>query len=201
MSKPDRNASPTSILSSTRTFFATTKTSMGRRLLQSERNANLLIEVLRSLVSEHKFELIDFVITPDHVHLLLTIEDDMTIEKAMQLIKGRFSHRLTKEFGHLGEVWQRGFTDSQVMNRESVLQHRAYISSNPAKSGLVESPDQYPFCFEFLARQKASNKDAGAKAHESLSASAGTTEVVPFHKATLFKPNTRSIETRPASRQ
>jgi putative transposase len=47
----------------------------------------------------------DFVIMPDHVHLLLTIDDGMTIEKAMQPIKGRFSHRLSKEFCYLGEVW------------------------------------------------------------------------------------------------
>jgi len=70
---------------------------MSRRLLQSERNAGLLIDVLRSLVRERKFKLHDFVIMPDHVHLLLTVEDTMTIEKAMQLIKGRFSHLLSKE--------------------------------------------------------------------------------------------------------
>ena len=133
---------------------------MGRRLLQSERNAALLIDVLRSLVSERKFKLHDFVIMPDHVHLLLTVEDDMTIEKAMQLIKGRFSHRLAKEFGHLGEVWQRGFSEVQVLNKESLMQHRAYIALNPVKAGLVDSPEQYPYCYTFLANRKV----AGAKA-------------------------------------
>jgi putative transposase len=185
MSKPDRNANPNAILSPARTFFVTTKASMGRRLLQSERNAGLLIDVLRSLVAEHKFKLHDFVIMPDHLHLLLTVEEGMTIEKAMQLIKGRFSHRLSHEFGYLGEVWQRGFTEVQVMNRESLLQHRAYIAMNPVKAGLVESPEKYPFCFEFLARQKSTqNKQAGAKAQHDLVGSVSTTEVVPFYKAT-----------------
>ena len=45
MAKPFRNASSTQILSSSRTFFATTSTSMGRALFQSERNALLLIDV------------------------------------------------------------------------------------------------------------------------------------------------------------
>jgi len=156
---------------------------MGRRLLQSERNAYLLIDVLRSLVAAHKFQLHDFVIMPDHLHVLLTVEDGMSIEKAIQLIKGRFSHHLTKEYGHLGEVWQRGFADSQVMNRQSYLQHRAYIANNPVKAGLVDSPEQYPFCFESLARQKASrNKGAGAEAQNTPTTAIGTTEVVPFHK-------------------
>ena len=93
MAHPARNAAPANILNPSRIFFATTKTSMGKRLLQSERNAELLIDVMRSLVAEDRFKLHDFVIMPDHVHLLIEVGDDMTIEKAMQLIKGRFSHR------------------------------------------------------------------------------------------------------------
>ena len=86
MARPGRNSSSESILNPSRTFFTTTKTSMGRRLLQSERNAGLLIEVLRSLVAEHAFKLHDFVVMPDHLHLLLTVGDGMTVEKAMQLV-------------------------------------------------------------------------------------------------------------------
>jgi len=196
MSKPDRNANPNAILSPARKFFVTTKTSMGRRLLQSERNAGLLIDVLRSLVAEHKFKLHDFVIMPDHLHLLLTVEEGMTIEKAMQLIKGRFSHRLSHEFGHLGEVWLRGFSEAQVLNRESFLQHRAYIAMNPVKAGLVESPEKYPFCFEFLAKQRSSqNKLAGAEAQGFLSDFIGTTEVVPFYKtSTSQEPQKQSSD-------
>jgi putative transposase len=89
MAHPARNAAPANILNPSRIFFATTKTSMGKRLLQSERNANLLIDVLRSLVAERKFELCDFVIMPDHVHLLLIIHDEMTIRESDAIHQGR----------------------------------------------------------------------------------------------------------------
>jgi len=154
MAHPARIAASADILNPSRIFFATTKTSMGMRLLQSERNAGLLIDVLRSLVAERKFELHDFVIMPDHAHLLIEVRDDMTIEKAMQLIKGRFSHRLSHEFGYKGEVWQRGFTEVQVMNKQALETHRAYIAENPVKAGLAASTEEYPFCFRFLARKK-----------------------------------------------
>jgi putative transposase len=95
MAHPARNASAANILNPSRTFFVTTGTSMGQRLLQSQRNAELLIDVLRALVAERRFELHDFVIMPDHLHLLLTVFDGMTVEKAVQLIKGRFSYRLS----------------------------------------------------------------------------------------------------------
>ena len=111
MAQPGRNSSPENILNPRRCFFATTRTSMSRRLFQTERNAGLLIDILRALVSEHKFRLLDFVVMPDHVHLLMEIDSTMTVEKAMQLVKGRFSYRLKHEFGFVGEVWQRGFSE------------------------------------------------------------------------------------------
>jgi putative transposase len=158
MAHPARNAAPANILNPSRIFFATTSTSMGKRVLQTERNAGLLIDVLRSLVAERKFELHDFVIMPDHVHLLIEVSNDMTIEKAMQLIKGRFSHRLSHELGYKGEVWQRGFTEEQVMNRESFEMHREYITQNPVKAGMVTSADDFPFCYRYLAAKKAEAK-------------------------------------------
>jgi putative transposase len=159
MAKPVRNARSGDILRA-RTFFVTTKTSMGQALLQSERNATLFVDVLRSYVAAKKFQVHDFVVMPNHVHLLITVDEDMTVEKAVQLIKGGFSHRLKKEFGYAGEVWQRGFSDVRIEDRESFLQHRDYIAQNPVKRGLVDSPEKFPFCFTSLARQKAT----GAKA-------------------------------------
>jgi putative transposase len=158
MAHPGRNASVVNILNPSRTFFATTGTNMGRRILQSERNAGLLVEILRSLVVEHKFELHDFVVMPDHLHLLLTVHDDMTIEKAIQLVKGRYSRRLSKELGYKGEVWQRGFTEVQVMNRGSFEIHCEYIAQNPVKAGLAVSTEDFPFCYRFLAKRKAEAK-------------------------------------------
>ncbi len=160
MARPARNARPDNIVSSARTFFATTRTSQGRPLLQSERNATLLIDVLRWYVAAGKFRLHDFVIMPDHVHLLMTVGGGMTIEKAMQFIKGGFSYRLKKECGYWGEVWQRGFSESRVEDQRSFLQHREYIAANPVEAGLVDSPEEFPHCFSYLARRKA----AGAKA-------------------------------------
>ena len=156
MARPARNSDPEKTSYSLRTFFVTTKTHGGRRLLQAERNADLLIDVLRSCVAAGEFQLHDFVVMPDYVHLLMTVDGRMTIEKAMQLMKGRFSYRLKKEHGYLGEVWQRGFSEVRVDREVSFRQHREYIAQNSVKAGLTESPDEYPYCFRYLAKKKAS---------------------------------------------
>ncbi len=127
---------------------------MAKSLLQSERNALLLIDVLRSYIAAGKFKLHDFVVMPNHVHLLIEVNNRMTIEKAMQLIKGGFSYRLKKEFGYGGEVWQPGFSDVRIKDAQSFLQHREYIAQNPVKAGLVDSAEKYPYCYTYLAKKK-----------------------------------------------
>ncbi len=174
MSIPSRNAEISQVLSSSRTFFVTTKTSMGRALLQSERNATLLIDVLRACVASKKFVVHDFVVMPDHVHLLITVDADMSIERAMQFIKGGFSYRLGREAGYRGEVWRRGFSEVRVEDRQSFLRHKEYVAENPVKAGLSECPEAYPYCYIHLALQKK----AGAKAQEHFDA-VGTAKAVP----------------------
>ena len=164
MAKPVRNASSEAILSSGRVFFATTKTSAARRILQSERSAKLLIEVLRSNVAAGKFQLHDFVIMPDHLHLLMALPNDITIERAMQLVKGGFSYRFRKEYGFHGEVWQRGFSEVRVNDRQTWLQYREYIAQNPVKAGLVDSPLGIPLQLHVFGQEKS----AGAKARVSF---------------------------------
>jgi putative transposase len=161
MARPVRNSSPDKILSSKQVFFTTTKTTMGLCLLQSERNANLLIDVMRCYVAMRKFWLHDFVVMPDHLHVLIEVKKSMTIERAMQLIKGRFSFRLQDEFGYLSEVWQPGFSEERVNDEESFRRVKEYIAQNPVKAGLVDAADQYPYCYSYLAAKKS----AGAEAH------------------------------------
>ena len=132
----------------------TTKTGMGRHLLQSDRSAAVLVDVLRSCVAAGRFRVIDFVIMPDHVHLLISVGPGISIERAMQFIKGGFSYRLRRDLGCMGEVWQRGFSDVRVEGEESLRRHREYIAQNPVRAGLVREGEEFPRCFEALKKRR-----------------------------------------------
>jgi putative transposase len=161
MAVPVRNSASADAPPYTRTFFVTTKTSMGRRLLQSDRFAALLVDVLRTCIAARRFRVYDFVIMPDHVHLLVSVNGDISIEKALQFIKGGFSYRVKKELGYAGEVWQRGFSEVRIDGQQSFERHREYIAQNPKRAGLVRPGESYSWCFESLRAKKA----AGAEAH------------------------------------
>jgi putative transposase len=176
MSRPSRPSDPNSRTGRERVFFVTTRTAGGRSLFQTDRMANLLIDVLRSYVRDKKFVVHDFVVMPNHVHILITVPGDTTLEKVMQLIKGSFSFRANRELAFNGEIWQRGFSDVRITDPESFQTHREYIAQNPVKTGLAKLPEEYPYGSAHLKRRK----HAGAEALAS-SAALGTTEVVPGH--------------------
>jgi putative transposase len=91
---------------------------------------------------------------PDHVHILITVPGDLSIEKAMQLIKGGFSFRVGRELSFHGEVWQRGFSDVRVSDEESFQQHRRYINHNPVRAGLANTPEEFPYGSASLKESK-----------------------------------------------
>jgi putative transposase len=93
MSIPIRNADRSHVIASERTFFVTSSTWGKCGLLQSARAAGLLIDVLYHYREQWKYLLHEFVIMPDHFHVLITVGAEMTVEKAVQFIKGGFAFR------------------------------------------------------------------------------------------------------------
>jgi putative transposase len=145
MSIPIRNSDRSRVIASERTFFVTSSTWGKCGLLQSARAAGLLIDVLYLYRGQQKYLLHEFVIMPDHFHLLITVGAEMTVEKAVQLIKGGFAFRAGRELGFRAPVWQKGFSEVRVNEREAFFGVREYIHANPVKRFLVAAGTDYPY--------------------------------------------------------
>lgn len=151
MSIPVRNADPANILASERTFFVTSTIAQKRKLLQSNRAARLFIDVLYNYRTQQKYLLHAFVVMPDHFHALITVRS-ISIERAVQLIKGGFAFHAGKEFGFQSPVWERGFSEVRIHESDHFERVRHYIHDNPVRRNLVKEPSQYPYssaCIEF----------------------------------------------------
>jgi putative transposase len=127
------------------TYFVTSSTWMKKRLLQSSRSAELLIELIYQYRAGKKNLLHEFVVMPNHLHLLLTPLRPTTLEQAVGMIKGAFSYHASRNFGLLGEIWQTSFTDRRVRNHSEYQRFRTYIHYNPVKAHLAATPKEFPF--------------------------------------------------------
>jgi len=125
----------------TRTYFVPAVTAQRRRLFQVTATAALLQGTILDYRGQGRFLLHAFVIMPDHFHALITPAPDVSLEKAMQFIKGGFSFRLKSKL----EVWMRSFNESQIMIAEKFVGCRRYIEENPVRRGLVSTPDAFQF--------------------------------------------------------
>ena len=126
-----------------RTFFITTVTSQRTALFSNPQKAELMIDVLGHYCEQNKYVLHEFVVMPDHLHLLITPAAEISLERAMQLIKGGFSYRLGK--AKRGLVWQESFTNHRIRNEEDYAHHADYIRMNPVRARLVERPELYRY--------------------------------------------------------
>jgi REP-associated tyrosine transposase len=126
-------------MDSDRIFFVTTVTAQRQPIFRREATANLLIDTLVHYRDQRKFLLHEFVIMPDHLHALITPGDEISLERAMQFIKGGFSFRLHAR----GPVWQASFTNHRVRDCEDYQKHREYIRLNPVRARLVTRAEEY----------------------------------------------------------
>jgi putative transposase len=124
------------------TYMVTTETWCRRALFRTERWAKLLIDTLYHYRGQ-AYLLHEFVVMPDHIHVLLTPQ--MSLEKAVQFIKGGFSYRAKKELSSNMEVWQKGFQDHRIRNASDYDIHVTYIHDNPVRERLCERPEQYAY--------------------------------------------------------
>jgi putative transposase len=145
MAIPIRHADPAHVTAGARTFFVTSSISGKRNLLQSDRSAGLFVCVLYGYRAQRKFRLHEFVVMPDHFHLLVTVECDLTIERAVQFVKGGFAFRAGKELGFRSPVWQKGFSEVRILEAGAFLRTAEYIRNNPVARYLVANAAQYPY--------------------------------------------------------
>ena len=178
------------VTNNAQTYFVTTKTWESRALFRAEPWATLFFQNLLS--HRDSYLLHEFVLMPDHFHLL--ISPSISLERAIQFIKGGFSYRAKKELLSNAEIWQRGFADHRIRDADDYEKHKHYVHLNPIKKNLCARPADYPYSSAYSGW----TLDPIPQWLKPLgnAASGGTAEAVPFQnvgpnsarpKAVLFQ--------------
>ena len=76
------------------TYFITICAHMQQNLFQRDEVAKLMLATFFRYRDAGEFDLHEYVVMPNHLHLLLSINDAQKLSRVIQLIKGGFSHPL-----------------------------------------------------------------------------------------------------------
>jgi len=124
-------------------YFITASTFQKRSILQSDRMAQLLVDVLFHYRQQGKYLLHEFALMPDHFHVLIT--PLTTLERAMQLIKGGFSYRAKRELAFIHEIWEPSYYDRRVRDGHEYAAFHEYIRQNPVRRRLAGTAEEFRF--------------------------------------------------------
>ena len=114
---------------------------------------DLLRESVKSTQQRHPFEIIAWVVLPDHLHAVWQLPiGDSDYSSRWRTIKSHFVRNLKKQ-GVLVNmradgsalVWQRRFWEHTIKNEDDLRRCVDYCYINPVKHGLVKAVAHWPY--------------------------------------------------------
>jgi len=116
--------------------------------LKSKSDIDLFFSTLARVKEIKPFELMAYVVLPDHFHWLMKVDQSSgNFSKVMHSIKRNFTqnykqaHNVQKSIS----IWQRGFWDHVIRDERDLEIHLDYIHWNPIKHGCVNKPSNWPY--------------------------------------------------------
>ena len=129
----------------TMTYFVTACAHMHRNLFQWSETAELMVATIFRYRDAAEFQVHEYVVMPNHIHLLVTPAADSSIAKVMQLVKGGFSHALRESGSNPNAVWQQRYHERRIRDLNEFVNFARYIRENPVRKGLASSAIDYPY--------------------------------------------------------
>ena len=108
----------------------------GECFLGEEGSGEILSEALHHFDGE-RYLLGDFVVMPNHVHVLVIPLGEVTLQSILRSWKSYTGREINRRIGREGALWQRESFDHLVRNRRQLEKLIDYIADNPSKAGLV----------------------------------------------------------------
>ena len=120
--------------------------------LQSNGTKALFMRHLDAAREKHRFQLLGYVVMPDHVHLVLYPPDGMKLGLVVREIESKTAREhFAQTMGPIPDAasatkrvfWNRRCYDHNCRTPERTLEKINYCHMNPVKSGLVRDPGEW----------------------------------------------------------
>ena len=83
-----------------------------------------------------RYVLTDFVVMPNHVHLICAFADEDAMLNQCESWKHYTATQINRRLGQRGRFWQQDGFDHLIRSVEEFQQKRRYLAENPQKAGL-----------------------------------------------------------------
>ena len=92
----------------------------------------------------YKLTILNYVVTSNHIHLLVKDNGKGEIAKSMQLIAGRTAQEYNQRKNRKGAYWEDRYHATAVESGQHLIKCLVYIDMNMVRAGVVSHPQQWP---------------------------------------------------------
>ena len=86
-----------------------------------------------------------YVLMSNHIHLLVTAEDDTGVSRFVQSAAVRYVARFNRKYQRTGTLWEGRFFSAVVTTDHYLMACHRYIDENPIRAGLASCAADYPW--------------------------------------------------------
>lgn len=104
---------------------------------------HLYEEMVQRYQKKYGFHLYNYVLMHTHVHLIVNVINDFTIDRIMRSINQVFSFKYNRIKNRFGHLWISPYRSSVVDGDEYALCCMRYLDRNPVRAGIVTTPTHW----------------------------------------------------------
>ncbi len=89
--------------------------------------------------------ILNYIVTSNHIHLLVIDSDKDVIPKSIQLIAGRTAQEFNQRKKRKGAFWEDRYHATAIQTDKHLMRCLVYIDLNMVRANVVRHPSQWPF--------------------------------------------------------
>jgi len=91
------------------------------------------------------FCVLNYMVTSNHIHLLVLDNEEEVIPKSIQLVAGRTGQEYNQRKKRKGAFWEDRYHATAVESDSHLIKCLVYIDLNMVRAGVVKHPSEWPF--------------------------------------------------------
>lgn len=103
------------------------------------------LEKLQAACVKHGCAIHAYVLMTNHVHLLITPQDEQGLSKTLQMLGRYYVQYFNYSYHRTGTLWEGRYKATLIDSESYLLTCMRYIELNPVRAGMVAHPSDYPW--------------------------------------------------------
>lgn len=88
---------------------------------------------------------LNYVITCNHIHLIVATDDNETLPRSMRLVAGRTAQDYNRRKKRHGAFWEDRYHAVPIKTQEHLVECLVYVDLNMVRAGVVSHPSEWPY--------------------------------------------------------